>query len=36
MGVYIHGRAGDIAVVDKGTEGLIASDLVEYLPQVFT
>ena len=35
MGVYIHGRAGDIAVVDKGTEGLIASDLVEYLPQVF-
>lgn len=35
MGVYLHGRAGDIAEVDKGTEGLIASDLIEYLPQAF-
>lgn len=35
MGVYLHGRAGDIAAADKGTEGLIASDLVEYLPQAF-
>ncbi len=35
MGVYLHGRAGDVAMADKGTEGLIASDLVEYLPQAF-
>jgi NAD(P)H-hydrate epimerase len=35
MGVYLHGRAGDIAATEKGTEGLIASDLVAYLPQAF-
>lgn len=35
MGVYLHGRAGDVAATDKGTEGLIASDLIEYLPQAF-
>jgi hydroxyethylthiazole kinase-like uncharacterized protein yjeF len=35
MGVYLHGRAGDLAATDKGTEGLIASDLIEYLPQAF-
>lgn len=35
LGVYIHGLAGDLAVIDKGMDGLIASDLVEYLPMAF-
>lgn len=35
MGVYLHGLAGDIALIDKGMEGLIASDLIEYLPKAF-
>lgn len=35
MGVYLHGRAGDIASADVGTEGLIASDLITHLPQAF-
>lgn len=35
LGTYVHGHAGDLAVVDKGMEALIASDLVDYLPQAF-
>ena len=35
LGVYLHGLAGDIASLDKGYEGLIASDIVEYLPKAF-
>lgn len=35
LGVYLHGLAGDIAVEDLCHEGLIASDLVEYLPKAF-
>ncbi len=35
MGVYLHGLAGDIALIDKGLEGLIASDLIDYLPKAF-
>ena len=35
LGMYLHGLAGDIAVRDKGMESLIASDLIEYLPQAF-
>ena len=32
LGVYLHGLAGDIAVREKGLHGLIAGDLIEYLP----
>lgn len=32
-GAYVHGRAGDLAVVDSGEEGLAASDVVEALPR---
>ncbi len=34
--VYFHGRAGDVAAKKKGELGLIASDLIEYLPKVFS
>ncbi len=33
LGAYIHGLAGDLAVTEFGEEGLIASDLVTYLPR---
>lgn len=35
LGVYLHGLAGDLAVRELGMESLIASDLVDYLPQAF-
>lgn len=33
--VYIHGLSGDIAVETKGEHGLMASDLIECIPQAF-
>ncbi|MEQ8173944.1 MAG: NAD(P)H-hydrate dehydratase [Syntrophomonadaceae bacterium] len=33
-GVYLHGAAGDQAALDKGERGLVATDLIHYLPQV--
>lgn len=35
LGVYLHGLAGDLAAEDLCYEGVIASDLVQYLPRAF-
>ena len=35
LGVYIHGLAGDIAANKKGEPSMIASDIIEYLPDAF-
>jgi NAD(P)H-hydrate epimerase len=35
LGVYAHGNAGDLAAADVGQVGLVASDLVGYLPLAF-
>ena len=35
IGMYLHGLAGDIAARQVGEESLIASDLIQYLPQAF-
>ncbi|MFC1708868.1 NAD(P)H-hydrate dehydratase [Candidatus Omnitrophota bacterium] len=32
LGAYIHGLAGDLAVKDKTQLGMIASDIIDYLP----
>ncbi len=33
MGVYLHGRAGDLAANRKGQEGLIAGDIIDEIPK---
>lgn len=35
LGVYLHGEAGDQAAKEKGYAGMIASDLLSRLPEVF-
>jgi NAD(P)H-hydrate epimerase len=35
LGVHVHGLAGDLAAAELGQISLIASDLIEYLPQAF-
>lgn len=35
IGVYAHGLAGDLARQDVGTMGLVASDIVDHLPQAW-
>ena len=35
VGAFVHGRAGDLAAQKRGRMGLIASDLVEFLPEVW-
>lgn len=34
-GVWLHGRAGDVAAAEKSQASLIASDLIEKLPDAF-
>jgi NAD(P)H-hydrate epimerase len=35
LGVYIHGLAGDIAAKKKGGQSMIASDIIDCLPDAF-
>lgn len=35
LGVYIHGLAGDMAARTKGEHSLIASDIINFLPDAF-
>ncbi|MDR0763912.1 MAG: NAD(P)H-hydrate dehydratase [Bacteroidales bacterium] len=35
LGVYIHGSAGNLAAAALSQTSMIASDIIEYLPQVF-
>ena len=35
LGVYLHGLAGDVMISEKGTYGLMASDLISGLCKVF-
>ena len=35
VGMFLHGLAGDIAAKHVGMESLIASDLIQYLPEAF-
>ena len=35
LGVYLHGLAGDIAAREHGLNGLLAGDLVDFLPAAF-
>ena len=35
LGMFLHGKAGDIAARDLGEESLMASDIIQYLPKAF-
>jgi ADP-dependent NAD(P)H-hydrate dehydratase / NAD(P)H-hydrate epimerase len=35
LGVYVHGLSADLIAQEKGIHGLIASDLVDFLPMAF-
>ena len=35
IGMYIHGLAGDLAAKAKGKESLMASDIIDFLPEAF-
>ena len=35
LGVYVHGKAGDLGSESLGQHGLIASDIINHLPTVF-
>jgi NAD(P)H-hydrate epimerase len=35
VGMYLHGLAGDLAARQLGMESLMASDIIQFLPQAF-
>jgi NAD(P)H-hydrate epimerase len=35
LAVYLHGRAGELAAEKQTSYGMIASDLIKYLPKAF-
>jgi ADP-dependent NAD(P)H-hydrate dehydratase / NAD(P)H-hydrate epimerase len=35
IGVFLHGRAGDLALISESAESLIASDIITYLGKAF-
>jgi NAD(P)H-hydrate epimerase len=35
VGVYLHGLAGDLGIMETGQESLIASDVTRFLPAAF-
>jgi NAD(P)H-hydrate epimerase len=35
LGVYMHGLSGDLAAAKKGMHSLIASDIIDRLPDAF-
>ena len=35
VGAFLHGKAGDLAAIKKGSYGLIASDIIDQLPAAF-
>lgn len=35
LGTYLHGLSGDLAAAEKSEEGMIAGDLVEFLPNAY-
>ena len=36
LGVYLHGRAGELAAGDLGPRSVIAGDVLGYLPEAIT
>ena len=35
IGMYLHGLAGDLAAEALGQESMVASDIIDHLPQAF-